>query len=131
MDQGGPVEAAVRAHIYIAMGQKAIDARAFEVLRRVLKTHPDIALAHYKAIVRQQWAMLSIDQQAALQALPRLVPADADERRQLFDAMEAVITAAGELDGEARRRFDEIKVLFDTKAAPARARHSGQAEARA
>jgi hypothetical protein len=111
------------------MGQKSIDARPFEVLRRILKAHPEITLARYKEIVRQQWAMLTIDQNAALRTLPRLLPAKADERRELFEAMRAVITAAGELDGEAERRFDEIKVVFDTKAAPAPARHSGRAEA--
>jgi pimeloyl-ACP methyl ester carboxylesterase len=129
MDQGGALEAVVRAHVYIAMGQKSIDARSFEVLRRILKEHPEITLAAYKEIVREQWAMLTIDQNAALKALPRLLPAKADERRELYDAMRAVITATGELDGEARRRFDEIKVLFDIKAAPAPARHSGRAEA--
>ena len=133
MNQGGPLEAAVRAHVYIAMGQKSVDARSFEVLRRVLKdvvkAHPGVTLGRYKALVRQQWAMLTHDQQAALNALPRLLPADADERRQLFDEMTAVIIAAGELDGEAKRRFDEIKALFDVKTAPAGARQSGRVEA--
>jgi len=117
MDQGGPLEAAVRAHIYIAMGQKCIDARSFEVLRRIVKAHPEVTPARYKAIVRRQWAILTIDQTGALAALPGLLPADDEERRQLFKAMRAVITAAGELDGEAKRRFDEIELLFDIKAA--------------
>ncbi len=129
MDQGGPVEAAVRAHVYISMGQRSIDARSFEVLRRILKQHPEITLTRYKEIVRQQWAMLVIDQKEALKALPRLLPADSNERRKLFDAMRAVMTAAGELDGEAKRRFDSIKALFDMKAAPAAARRSGRADA--
>ena len=34
MDQGGPLEAEVRALVYIAVGQHSIDARSFEVLRR-------------------------------------------------------------------------------------------------
>ncbi len=116
MDQGGPLEAAVRAHVYVTMGQRSLDGRSFEVLRRILKQHPEITLARYKEIVRQQWAMLVTDQKAALEALPQLLPADADERRQLFDAMKAVITAAGALDGEANRRFDQIKALFALKA---------------
>ena len=53
MDQGGPLEAVVRALVYIAMGQRSVDARSFEVLRRILKAHPDITLARYKAIVRR------------------------------------------------------------------------------
>jgi hypothetical protein len=128
MDQGGPLEAAIRAHVYIAMGQHSIDARCFEALRQILKAHPEITLSRYKGIVRRQWAMLMIDQEAALEALPQLLPADADRRRELFDAMSAVITAAGDLDAQAKRRFDQIRNLFDLDAAPATARHSVRIE---
>lgn len=129
MDQGGPLEAAVRAVIYVTMGQRSLDARSFEVLRRILKQHPEITRDCFKEIVRRQWAMLVIDQNAALTALPQLLPADAEERGRLFDAMRAVITAAGELDGEAERRLDEVKVLFDIETAPASARPGSRAEA--
>ena len=40
MDQGGPLEAAVRALVYIAMGQRSVDARSFEILRRILEGVP-------------------------------------------------------------------------------------------
>jgi pimeloyl-ACP methyl ester carboxylesterase len=120
MDDGGPLEAEVRALVYIAMGQRSIDARSFEVLRRILKAHPEITLARYKAIVREQWARLTIDKDAALKALPRLLPADAKARWKLFEEIRAIRTAAGELDGEAKRRLDEMEVLFDVAAyAPA------------
>jgi hypothetical protein len=113
MDEGGPLEAEVRALVYIAMGQRSIDARSFEVLRRILKAHPEITLARYKAIVREQWARLTIDREAALKALPRLLPADVKARRKLFEEIRAIRTAAGELDGEAKHRLDEMEVLFD------------------
>lgn len=116
MDQGGPLEAVVRALVYIAMGQSAIDARSFEVLRRTLDAHPDIGLARYKAVVRQQWAMLTIDQEAALKSLPRLLPADGDARCRLLEEIRAIRTASGELEGEAERRLHEIESLFDAKA---------------
>ena len=77
-------------------------------------------MARYKAIVREQWARLTIDQEAALEALPRLLPADADARRKLFEEIRAIRTAAGELDGEAKRRLDEMEALFNIAAdAPA------------
>jgi hypothetical protein len=113
MSEGGPLEAAVRAGLYIAGGQHAIDARTFEILRRTLKAHPEIPLDHFKAVVRDQWARLVIDERAAMQSLPRLLPADADARRAMFDEIRAIITATGELEGEAKRRLDEMKVLFE------------------
>jgi len=117
MDQGGPLEAVVRALVYIAMGEGAVDARSFEVLRRILKEHPDITLARYKAIVREQWARLTIDEKSALAAIPDLLPASADARRKIFREIRNIRTAAGELDGEARRRMDEMEALFDIGAA--------------
>ena len=113
MDQGGSLEAEVRALLYIAKGQTSVDARSFEILRRTLKAHPDTTLARYKAVVRRQWAMLNIDQEAALKTLPRLLPGDADARRNLFEEIRTIRTAAGELDGEAKRRLDEMETLFD------------------
>ena len=99
MAEGGPLEAMVRAGLYIVAGQHAIDAHTFEVLRRTLKAHPDITLAHFKAVVREQWARLVIDEKAALQALPRLLPADAAARRALFD----------EIQGRSARRPENSK----------------------
>jgi hypothetical protein len=116
MASGGTIEAAVRAGLYIAGGQHAIDARTFEVLRRTMKAYPDITLAHFKAVVREQWARLVIDEKAAVQALPRLLPAEAQARRALFDQIKSITTAAGELEEEARRRLEEMKVLFDSGA---------------
>ena len=44
-------------------------------LRRILAEHPGITLAQYKAVLRRQWAMLTIDSKAALESLPSLLPA--------------------------------------------------------
>src|SRR5215475_4279679 len=101
MDQGGPLEAVVRALVYIAKGQKSVDARSFEVLRRTLEEHPDVSMARYKAVVREQWAMLTINEAAALKALPKLLPSDPVRRRAMFEKIRAIRTAAGELEGEA------------------------------
>ena len=120
MDEGGPLEAAVRALLYIARGQGAVNARSFEVLRRLLKARPEITLARYKAVLHQQWAVLATDEKAALNALPRLLPTDGSARSKLFEEVRAIRTAAGELDGEAKRRLDEMDRLFDIGAcAPA------------
>lgn len=126
MEGGGPLEAVVRAMVYIAKGQKSVDARSFEVLRKILKEYPDITLAHYKAVVREQWAMLTIDEEAALKALPKLLPTDAAKRRALFEKIREIRTAAGELEGEAKRRFEEIRSLFNIEVRPSAAPTKGK-----
>ncbi len=116
MAEGDPLEAAVRALLYIVAGQHAIDARTFEALRRTLKAYPDITLTRFKAVVREQWAKLVLDEKAAMQALPRLLPADADSRPALFDRIRAISRASEEFEGEAKRRLDEMKDLFESPA---------------
>ena len=116
MDHGGELEAAVRALVYIAEGQRFVDARSFEILRRISKAYPEITFAHYKAVVREEWAKLALDEQAALEALPRLLPADAAERSDLFEKIRAIAVAAGDLDPEAHRRLCEMEALFSAKA---------------
>lgn len=117
MAEGGSLEALVRAGLYIARAQHAIDARTFEVLRRALKGHPEITPDRFKAVVREQWARLVLDERAAVQALPRLLPAGVEARRTLFDQVSDLIrtlsTAVGELEGEAKRRRDEVQALFE------------------
>ncbi len=121
MNEGGTLEAAVRALVYITRGRGVVDARSFETLRRILKAHPEITLAHFKQVVRRQWAMLIIDERAALQALPQLAPKDFSDRRRLFDNIKAIKAAAGGLADEDQRRLDEIEAIFGTKALPASA----------
>ena len=120
MDHGGPLEASIRALLYIAAGPHGIDARHFEVLRRMQQAYPDCTLTRFKAVVRDQWGKLIVDEKAALQTLPSLLPPDVAERRALFDEIRTISTATGELEEEAKRRLAEIKRLFESEAsAPA------------
>jgi hypothetical protein len=130
MEGGGPLEAVVRSLVHLAKGQKSVDARSFEVLRRTLKEYPNITLAHYKAVVREQWAMLTIDERAALEALPKLLPSDPAKRRAMLEKIREIRTAAGELEGEAQRRFEEIRRLFNLEARPAAAPTKGNPQQR-
>jgi len=116
MDQGGPFEAVVRSLVYIAKGETCVDARSFQMLRRILHEYPDITLARYKAAVREQWALLTIDEQAAVRSLPHLLPPEAADCRRMFEIIRSIRTAAGELGGEAKHRLDEVEALFNVNA---------------
>ena len=116
MEKGGVFEAKVRALIYIAMGQHAVDARSFEAFRRLLKAHPEITLAHYKAVVREQWARLTFDQAAALRTLPHLLPADAEVRRELLEEDPDHRNGSRRTGWRSQASVEEIQVLFDVGA---------------
>jgi hypothetical protein len=69
-------------------------------------------LSEFKALVREQFAMLLIDQQAALAALPALIPPNAESRSEAFDAVKQVMEACGETSAEDEKRLSEIARLF-------------------
>jgi hypothetical protein len=124
MDRGGPLEAIARALIYIAKGEAAVDARSFQMLQRILAQYPKISLAQYKEAIRQQWAMLAIDESKAMATLPQLLPIDPAMRREMFEVIHSIRSAAGALQGEARRRLDEIAAIFGVQPpSTARAQH--------
>jgi len=109
---GGVLEAIIRALIYVVMARAAIDERGFELLRRIRRAHGDIPLASFKALVREQFNMLLVDEQAALAAIPAMLPPDQESRRKAFDLIKEVLSASGEFSAEDKKRLDEIARLF-------------------
>jgi pimeloyl-ACP methyl ester carboxylesterase len=116
MPAGGVREAVIRAVIYIGVARSAIDERGFEAVRRIRRERGEGPLADFKARVREQFDMLLIDEQAALAAIPSMLPADADARREAFDVVKQVMGALGEFSAEDRKRLDVIARLFGLEA---------------
>ncbi len=48
-------------------------------------------------LVREQFFMLLLDREAALAAIPKLLPDSMDERRQVFTAIEEILSASAEI----------------------------------
>ena len=69
-------------------------------------------LSSFKALVREQFNMLLVDPQAALAAIPSLLPPEAETRREAFDLVRQVLRARGELSAEDRKRMGEVARLF-------------------
>jgi pimeloyl-ACP methyl ester carboxylesterase len=109
---GGVREAVVRALIYVGVGRGSVDERGFESVRRLRDRYGDLPLSEFKTLVREQFAMLLIDQQAALAALPSLLPADGGKRSEAFNAIRQVMAACGETSAEDEKRLREIGRLF-------------------
>jgi pimeloyl-ACP methyl ester carboxylesterase len=109
---GGLREAVIRALIYVNLGRASVDERGFETIRRLRKRYGDLPLSEFKTLVRDQFAMLLIDEKAALAALPSLLPADAAICREGFNAIRQVMTACGETSAEDEKRLTEIGRLF-------------------
>jgi pimeloyl-ACP methyl ester carboxylesterase len=109
---GGLRQAVVRGLLYAGMTRAAIDERGFELTRRIRQAHGDMPLSEFKALVREQFNMLLIDQEGALRAIPAMLPSDAEERQKAFDLIKQILGARGEMIAEDDKRMREVAQLF-------------------
>ncbi len=109
---GGLREAVIRGLLYAGMTRAAIDERGFELARRIRQAHGETSLSELKALVREQFNMLLIDQEAALAAIPAMLPSDAETRQKAFDLIKQVLGARGEMSPEDEKRMSEVARLF-------------------
>jgi hypothetical protein len=117
---GGLREGLVRAMLYVGMPRAAVDERGIEALRRMRASDSarKMTLAEFKAMVREQFFMLLIDEEAALAAIPDLLPKELDTRRKAFGMLREVLSAAGEIHGEVADRLRQMARLFGLDAGP-------------
>jgi hypothetical protein len=116
---GGLRAAVIRALLYVGMGRAAVDERGFEAVRRIRRAHSDIPLSTFKALVREQFNMLLVDTDAALAAIPSMLPSDAQTRREAFDLIRQALSARGEFSAEDSKRMDAVARLFGVDAGTA------------
>jgi pimeloyl-ACP methyl ester carboxylesterase len=110
---GGLREALIRALIFAGMDRAAIDERGFEVVRRIRENQGDAPFSVFKATVREQFDMLLIDSEAALSAIPSMLPSDSATRQRAFDLICEVLSARGQHSSEDLKRIRRIGGLFD------------------
>src|SRR5262245_48981374 len=110
--EGSVLDAAARVLVYIGKAQHRVEKSTFDALRKLLLAHPEVSPAEFKAAVREQWAILAVDERAAIEALRDLLPADATARRTLVDELQALVAATGKVTAEGRRRLTQIMQLL-------------------
>ncbi|MFC0808626.1 DUF3141 domain-containing protein [Ensifer sp. P24N7] len=112
---GGLREALARALLFVGQARGGADERGFEAIRRLRRAHPtasQLSLPEFKALLRKQYFILLIDEEAALAAIPKLLPEDIEERRSLFNALRDVLQASGAITGAAAERMERVESLF-------------------
>jgi hypothetical protein len=114
MGSGGLREAGIRALLYVGSARGMVDERSLEALRRLRQADESarITLAEFKMLVREQFFMLLLDREAALAAIPKLLPDNIDERRKAFAALQEVLSASAEISGEVAKRLKQVAGLF-------------------
>jgi pimeloyl-ACP methyl ester carboxylesterase len=111
---GGLRECGIRALLYAGMTRGMVDERSLEALRRMRKEDAAsrLTLSQFKTLVREQFFMLLLDQEASLAAIPKMLPEEMEPRRAAVAAIRDVLSIAGEISGETARRLDRIAQLF-------------------
>jgi hypothetical protein len=119
INQGGLIECAVRGLLYAGAPRGAVDERGVEALLRIRMTDPGarLTVAQFKQTAREQFFLLLLEPEAALAAIPNLLPADIGERRKALAAIRSVLGSIGEIKGETAERLKKVEALFGVKAA--------------
>jgi hypothetical protein len=100
-------------HPECSVNFRARSASWLDALRKLLLAHPEVSPAEFKAAVREQWAILVVDERAAIEALPQLLPT-ATERHVFSDLVEATVASTGKLNADGQRRLREVTDLLAT-----------------
>src|SRR6476660_3579473 len=115
---GGLRAAVIRGMVYAGVSRGGVDERGFEMARRLREQHGDMSLADFKALVREQFNILLVDEEAALAAIPSMLPADVETREKAYGVIRQLISVRGELSEESKRRMSELARLFGVSGSP-------------
>jgi hypothetical protein len=121
MERGDLVEAGVRALIHILRADRKLDERTAAALEALRKAQPPgsvHARERFREIIRDQSLTLRLDEERAVQAIPKLLPDDAEACARMMDAIRRLAAAQGELSEEAERRLARVAALFRQQPGP-------------
>jgi uncharacterized protein DUF3141 len=115
IDQGGLIEAAVRALLYVRLPEGTADERGFAALKQISAELPAakrVGFARFKEIVKEQYLILLLDAERAIAALPKLLPGNRRQCDEALGLVRRVLDARGALPEESRRRLKRIEAMF-------------------
>ncbi len=114
IEQGTPLDGAVRMLLYQGRHMQVVDERPFRLIQQMIRKAPaEIrpTFAQLKQAIRRQWFVLLLDEERAISALPKLLP-EMDQRTWALNLVHQIaITRADKLDVSQEasfRRMEEI-----------------------
>jgi hypothetical protein len=78
----------------------------------ILRPSARLTLAQFKTMVREQYLLLLIEPEAALAAIPKMLPTDAEERWDGLTAIRQIISASSDVVGETAERLARVARMF-------------------
>jgi hypothetical protein len=118
MSRGGPIEAGLRALLYIQAGEGA-DERHFNAIDALRKGTPEgrrVTVPRLKEMMREQAALLRADPKRAVASISAMLPDDPARRTRLLSTVHDVVTADGALNAEQAERLEAVQRAFGVEA---------------
>ena len=114
IDEGGPREATVRALLYIRMPEGVADERGFRLLQHLHdEAGTGLSLQAFKAMARDQFYTLLVDERRAVEAIPAMLDSDPELAARMAVALRKLIEVVGIESKVGKARIAEIKALFE------------------
>ncbi len=114
-------EATLRTLVYIRRPDGIVDERGYTAMKMIRAAQPParrMSLARFKEVLREQFLLVYLDEERAIETLPALLGDDPVQRKAALDALHRVLEASGIGSDEGKRRLARIEALFDVKAKP-------------
>jgi hypothetical protein len=113
MAQGGLREAALRAMVYVGMGEPSVDERGFAVVQQIrAERGRRLSLAEFKSVLREQLFMLLIDEERALLGISEIARREPAGVPEIVAALRRVAAAKGPIEGERATRLTRVETLL-------------------
>jgi pimeloyl-ACP methyl ester carboxylesterase len=114
-ETGGLPQAVLRALIYVRLPERSVDERAYAMLNAIRAMQPvndRMSLTDLKAVLKEQFLLLRLDEEHAVRAIPRLLPDSTSLRSIGLQALHRMLEARPALTDEGARRLARIEALF-------------------
>ena len=93
------------------MAGPGVDERAFNELLEIRAANSGMKLEEFKRVVREQYFALLLDRDAAVAAIPAMLPEDPAVRAKVLDAIQRTVNASGKATGERAQRLAEVESI--------------------
>jgi pimeloyl-ACP methyl ester carboxylesterase len=124
IEQGELLDAAVRMLLYQDRDIQVVDERPFRMARQIIREAPAgerPTLAQLKQAFKRQWFVLLMDEERAINALPKLLP-DRDRRALALELVYRIATArTGRLEDSQQARLRSIEEILGVSVSSDRA----------
>jgi hypothetical protein len=98
------------------MPEGVADERSFNLLERLRgETGTGLPLADFKALVREQFFTLLLDERRAVDAIPAMLDADPDLAVRMASTLRQLIEAVGVESKVGKARIAEMQAAFESR----------------